>query len=115
MGILNDLFKKKWASKENIELAAEIDARNSAANVLSSLDIDNGLGNIRLKDIFNNVLVNKFGYDYTIIYIDSWLKYWTGRYSIIKRGLRKDDDIPKEHLIPIKMLFITGLNGIVRV
>lgn len=119
MSIINDLFKKKWATNENIELAAEIDAKNAAANVLVNLDIDNGLGNIRLKDIFNNVLCNKFGYDYTIIYIDSWLKYWTGRYSIKKGGKKQETEttpdgmegtteegdkleIPKEHLITIK-------------
>lgn len=118
MSIINDLFKKKWASNENLELAAEIDGRNASANVLAGLDIDNGLNSIRLKDIFNNVLCNKFAFDYTIIYIDSWLKYWCGRYKIIPDKPQEDNpqedkpqedkgqgeklEIPKEHLITIK-------------
>lgn len=80
MGYLDELFKKQWATSENIELGANLDSINAAASVLGN-DF-NGLSNVSLRNIFNNQLESAFGFDYTINYIDSWCKYWTGRYTI---------------------------------
>lgn len=109
MGYLEELFNKKWATSENIELGSELDAINSSANVLRD---DSSLG-CKLKDIFQLKLTSSFSFDYVINYIDSWCKYWCGRYSIT---LTEESDKMDKTILTLKnaiyLAFKWGYSGV---